>query len=139
MSDERVYSVQRYDCVEPGAANRVCSQVCLTLNDDGGFMLLVASASSDFGQRDETTEIYFGAYDDQAAGVICRARRKKSRHRFHDHDGGQPDMDEQKDEVVDERFTFKRRGEMGLICPIDHDGLRGVLMSAHLPPHPGVF
>jgi hypothetical protein len=139
MSDERVYTVQRFDSAEPSAASKSCSQVCLTLDDDGGFTLLVGSASSDWGQQHETSRLYFGSYDDQAAGVICQATRRKSRRRFHDHDGAEPDVDEQKDEPVDERFAFKRRGEAGLVCPIDHDGLRGVLMSAHLLPHPGVF
>lgn len=139
MSNERVFTVQRYDSAEPAAVNKSCSQVCLTLDDDGSFTLLVGIASSDWGQRRETTALYLGAYDDQAAGVVCQATRRKSRRRFHDHDGGQPEVDEHDEAVVDERFAFKRRGEVGLICPVDHDGLRGVLMSANLPPHPGVF
>lgn len=138
MTGDRVYTVQRYDVVEPAAANHNVAMVVLTLAADGSFTLLVASSASDWGDRHETTERYRGGYEDSDVGVECHATLRTRRERHSDHELG-TSSDETQEDVVHERFAFKRRGEGGLICPIDHDGLGGVLMSEHLAPHPCVF
>lgn len=139
MNDERVFSVLRFDSADPSATAHECHQVCLTLSDDGSFTLLISASSADSAQHEETVELYRGVYEDQTAGVVCQATRRERRHRMHDEAGGQPDEDEKLDEPVNERIAFRRNGSSALICPIDHDGLRGVAMSAHLAPHPSLF
>ncbi|MFO0756605.1 MAG: hypothetical protein U0359_08950 [Byssovorax sp.] len=139
MNDERVFSVQRFDSADPTVTAHGCHQVCLTLNDDGSFMLLISASSAASAQQEETIELYRGVYEDQTAGVVCRATRRERRHRMHDDAGGHPDEDVKLEEPVDARIAFKRNGASALVCPIDHDGLLGVLMSAHLAPHPSLF
>lgn len=138
MTQDRVFTVQRYDLVPPGSPNHGCRTVVLKLVDNGGFTLLVATYSSDWGDRHEKSELFAGTYEDRDGGIVCHADRRHVSERHADHELG-TEADEQRDEASSEVFAFKRRAEGGLICPIDHDGLRGVLMSAHLAPHPGVF
>lgn len=137
---DRTFTAQRFNVVdgpaEPGfgwGVHTQCEEVRLTIRGDGTFLLRLGSYYNDWGDRNQDLILYEGTCEEHDEGIICRATSRTDDAYSHDHELGKTKKN-RKRAACCERFDFRRRSDVVVVCPVDHGGLAGVTMSTTVEP-----